>query len=368
MSESTSLLVATASRLFNDHCTRDVVEAAERGAWPDRLWDALEETGLAGAAKSEERGGAGAELADVFALVRLLGLKAVPAPLAETLLAEELLAKAGLPSRSGPLTVGPVLRRDQIVLKKQGGGWSLSGTLHRVPWARNAGAIVVVAQDGANERTVVVETGGAIEDDWNYAREPRETVRMDDHRLRDEAVGKPMAGYTRDELYFRGALYRTIEMAGALETLLELTVRYAKERIQFGRPIGKYQAVQQQIAALASHAAAAVVVARAAADAATAESAHFEIAAAKARVGEAVAVAAGVAHQIHAAMGFTHEHPLHRITRRLWSWRDEFGTETEWAQWVGNAVAGIGGEQLWSLLTSRTSRGSEKINQGLRDS
>lgn len=354
MSEATSLLADAAARLFDDHCTRDVVEAAERGVWPDKLWRALEATGLTDAARSEARGGAGAEPADVFALVRLLGLKAVPAPLAETLLAEELLAAAGLPPRSGPLTIGPVLRGDQIVLKKQGSGWSVSGTLHRVPWARHAGAIVVVAQDGANARTAIIDAGYALEDNWNYAREPRETVRLDEHSLRDDAVAAPNAGYSRETLYFRGALYRTVEMAGALETLLELTVRYARERIQFGRPIGKYQAVQQQIAALASHAAAAVAVARAAADAAATGTAHFEIAAAKARVGEAVAVAAGVAHQIHAAMGFTHEHPLHRSTRRLWSWRDEFGTETEWAAWVGRTVAGIGGEGLWKLLTSRT--------------
>ena len=67
--------------------------------------------------------------------------------------------------------------------------------------------------------------------------------------------------------------------------------------------------------------------------------ARFEIAAAKARIGEAVALVAGVAHQVHAAMGFTHEHTLHRSTRRLWSWRDEFGTESEWQAWVGAVAA-----------------------------
>jgi acyl-CoA dehydrogenase len=354
MSEATALLIETASRIFSDHCTRAVTEAAERGAWPDKLWQALDETGLASAAKSEARGGAGIEAADVFALARLLGRRAVPVPLVETLLAEELLAAAGLPPRAGALTIGPVLRRDQLVLKKQSAGWTVSGTLHRVPWARHANAIVVVAQDGAHERTAIVDVGYTIEDQWNYAREPRETVRLDEHKLPEDAVAAPGAGYTREALYFRGALYRALEMAGALETLLELTVRYAQERIQFGRPIGKYQAVQQQIAALASHAAAAAAAAQAASDTSGAGIAQFEIAAAKARVGEAVAVAAGIAHQVHASIGFSHEHELHRSTRRLWSWRDEFGTETEWAAWVGQAVAGIGGEGLWKLLTSRT--------------
>jgi acyl-CoA dehydrogenase len=110
--------------------------------------------------------------------------------------------------------------------------------------------------------------------------------------------------------------------------------------------------VQQQIAALASQVAAGSAVAQAAAEANAAGLARFEIAAAKARIGEAVAVVAGVAHQVHAAMGFTHEHALHRSTRRLWAWRDEFGTETEWQAWVGTVAAQLGGEALWPYIVA----------------
>jgi acyl-CoA dehydrogenase len=170
--------------------------------------------------------------------------------------------------------------------------------------------------------------------------------------ISDDNVGAAGRGWGRAELFFRGALFRTQSMAGAMERALELTVSYAKERVQFGRVIGKFQAVQQQIAAMASEVAAGSAVAQSAAEANAAGLARFEIAAAKARIGEAVSVVAGVAHQVHAAMGFTHEHSLHRSTRRLWAWRDEFGTETEWQAWVGNVAAQLGGEGLWRYVVA----------------
>lgn len=350
MSEMRELLTAAAGKVFADVFSRDVRNAAERGEWPASAWEAMESVGLPAAATSEARGGPGADAGDVFALVKLAGACAIPVPLAETLLAEQMLAAASLPPVAGPCTVGPVLRRDRLTMSRRGGEWQLSGTLHRIPWARHARSIVVIAQFEGKDRTVIVQNPPAVDAGWNYAREPRDTVRLDQFKLADNLAGEgvSMAG---EELYVRGALMRLLAMAGALETILELTVRYAKERVAFGRPIGKFQAVQQQIAALASQVAAASAAAHAAADCSQQRPAYFEIAAAKARIGEAVAIAVGVAHQVHAAIGFTHEHQLQRSTRRLMAWRDEFGTESEWAGWVGTIAARVGGENLWTYLT-----------------
>jgi alkylation response protein AidB-like acyl-CoA dehydrogenase len=211
---------------------------------------------------------------------------------------------------------------------------------------------VLAADAGDGTRTVVVRDVKTIVEGWNYAREPRDTLRLERYALADDCIGAANRGHGRAELFFRGALFRTEQMAGAMERVLELTVGYAKERVQFGRLIGKFQAVQQQIAALASQVAAGSAVAQAAAEANAAGLARFEIAAAKARIGEAVSVVGGVAHQVHAAMGFTHEHSLHRSTRRLWSWRDEFGTESEWQAWVGSVAAKLGGEALWPYVVA----------------
>jgi acyl-CoA dehydrogenase len=75
-------------------------------------------------------------------------------------------------------------------------------------------------------------------------------------------------------------------------------------------------------------------------------------------VGEAAGVAAGIAHQVHGAIGFTYEHSLHFWTRRLWSWRAEFGSESRWAAELGRAVVGRGADALWSDLTARSTASS----------
>jgi len=128
-------------------------------------------------------------------------------------------------------------------------------------------------------------------------------------------------------------------------------VRYASERVQFGRPIGRFQAVQQNLAVLAGQAAAATAAAEAAIEATAQGFASHAIAAAKIRAGEAASLGAAIAHQVHGAIGFTQEYPLNRLTRRLWSWRDEFGNETHWARVLGGAVAAAGAERLWTGIT-----------------
>ena len=121
-------------------------------------------------------------------------------------------------------------------------------------------------------------------------------------------------------------------MAGALQAILDLAGAYAKERIAFGRPIGKFQAVQHNLARLAGEVAAANAASGSAADAiahadAFDDAVFLEVAAAKVRAGEAAGQGAAIAHQVFGAIGFTREHILHRFTRRLWAWRDEFGSK-----------------------------------------
>ena len=154
-------------------------------------------------------------------------------------------------------------------------------------------------------------------------------------------------------MWVYGALARAAQMAGALESLLAQSVRYATERKQFGRPIGAFQAIQHQLAILAGHTAAAGMAAANACRAAERGDPTFEVAAAKVRVGEAAGVACSIAHQTHGAIGFTYEHSLHFSTRRLWSWRAEFGAESVWAAELGRRVAARGADQLWADLTAR---------------
>lgn len=352
MSDMRELLTDTAARLFGDLCVGEAFAEAEKGGLPGSVWRGIEEAGLTRATVIESRGGAGADLGDALALVRQAGTFCLPAPLAETLLAELMLAAAGLPVEAGILTVGPVLRGDALSLSKTGGRYELSGTLHRIPWARHASSVVVLAAFEGLWTTVVARRPQVGEHGSNHANEPRDVVRFEKFRVAEADVGVPGQGFDPLQLRFSGALFRLTAMAGALSKVLEMSVQYAKDRVQFGRPIGQFQAIQQQLAALASQVAAASAAADRAGETAQQGAATFEIAAAKARAGEAAGIVASIAHQVHGAMGFTHEHSLHRSTRRLWSWRDEFGSEGEWAGWVGQAVADLGGSNLWPFLTA----------------
>ncbi len=185
----------------------------------------------------------------------------------------------------------------------------------------------------------------------NLAGEPRDGL-----VAIEAALGTALLPGGLDErlLLRLGALCRAAQMAGAMEAALALSTQYANDRVQFGRPIGKFQAVQQQLALLAEEAAAAQVAvdSAAAAVAASRPSANFAIAAAKIRAGEAAGKVAEIAHQVHGAIGFTHEHSLHLLTRRLWSWRDEFGSEAYWSLVLGRELLAAGPEALWPAITA----------------
>jgi acyl-CoA dehydrogenase len=347
MNELRSILADTVTRLFTERVTQDVRESAEKGVWPAALWQQVEENGLTLPQVPEARGGGGGTWQDAHVVVSGAGRFAVPLPLAETMLGGWLLAQAGLDVPSGPLTVAPVNQGDRLEVTRHGDGWRLSGTATRIPWGRAAQHVAVVASGLVG---LVSAGDAAVEPDVNLALEPRDTLRWQGAPV---IVAAPADRLRPDGLRRYGALVRSAQMAGGLECLLAQTVQYVSERKQFGRPIGSFQAIQHQLALLAGHAAAAGSAAANAFRAADRGDAAFEIAVAKVRTGEASGLGAGIAHQCHGAIGFTYEHSLHFVTRRLWSWRAEFGAESEWAAEIGRDIASRGGDGLWPYVTAR---------------
>ena len=351
MSETRALIAETAERVFRDLATKEVVEAAEQGDWPVDLWSAVEETGLTQALVHDAGSEDGPSVGDAGAIVRAAGKHAAPIPLPETLLAGWLLSSAGLAVPEGPLTIAPAARPHDLALSRSGEDWTLSGTARGVPWARHANALAVLVGAGDDSVVACLEPGqGRVTTGVNLAGEPRDDVTFEGARLAHDAVASTNIDDAR--LWRYGALMRSVQMAGALERLLDLSAQYALDRVQFGRPIAKFQAIQHELAVLGSEVAAAGAAADGALSAADRGDAVFAIAAAKARAGEAAGRATAIAHQVHGAIGFTHEHVLHHSTRRLWSWRDEFGRESEWTTEIGRSVAAAGADELWPFLTS----------------
>jgi acyl-CoA dehydrogenase len=352
MNETRALLGDTVGRIFGDLVTKDLLESTERGIWPESLWRALEENGLTLPVVPETGGGAGLGWQDAHVILELAGRHAVPVPLAETIIASWLLAGAGLDVPEGPLTIAPTQTGESLRLSRDGRGWRLSGTAARVPWGGTARHIVTV-QDVDGRSMVAVVAGGraALTADRNVALEPRDTLAFQETPV--DAVAPAAPGLPPNAGGVYGALARATQMAGALQSLLSQSVRYATERRQFGRPIGAFQAIQHQLAILAGHTAAAGMAAASACRAAERGDPTFEVAVAKVRVGEAAGAGCSIAHQTHGAIGFTYEHSLHFSTRRLWSWRAEFGAEGVWAAELGRRAAARGADQLWADVTAR---------------
>jgi acyl-CoA dehydrogenase len=349
MNDSTdTIIVDTATRIFQDLCEPATINEAEAGKWPHALWNALAEAGLPLAWVPEEFGGAGAGMADGFAVLRVAGRFAAPVPLAETLMAGWLLARAGIAVPSGPLSIAPVHADGRLTL---GAGGRLTGRARHIPFARHAGHIAVVARRGSETVAALVRAADLPKrEGTSLAGEPRDDV--------DFAGAVPLAtgaaAVDEDGLSALGAAVRLQQIAGALEKILEQSVQYALDRVQFGRPIAKFQAVQHNLAMLAGEVAAGGAAADAAAEACHADGgiALAPVAIGKVRGGEAAGAGAAIAHQVHGAMGFTYEHSLHHATRRLWSWREEFGNETVWATRLGRMVAAEGADALWPFVTS----------------
>jgi acyl-CoA dehydrogenase len=353
VTESDTMVAETAARIFADLADPQTINRARDDRWKDVLWRALAEAGLTLAWVPEQFGGAGASMADGFAILGVAGRYALPVPLAETLAAGWLLARAQLKAPAGAMTVAPARPRDRIALNADG---TLSGLARGIPFAKDCEHIAVIADGGKGATIALVKTADCrIGDEQNLAGESCASVRFEASKAVRSAPAS--AGSDVAALMLLGAIVRSVQAAGALETLLSLSVAYANERVAFERRIGKFQAVQQNLARLAGETAAALAAAGSAADTIAHSQAFddtvlLEAASAKVRTGEAAAAGSAVAHQVHGAIGFTNEHVLHRFTLRLLAWRDDFGSESHWAAALGELVARRGAHQFWPMLAA----------------
>jgi acyl-CoA dehydrogenase len=209
----------------------------------------------------------------------------------------------------------------------------------------------VLVDSGGEELVVacVAPSDVSISGGSNMAGEPRETVEFDvplDRTRHALATG----GVDEGALRIRGALSRVLLMAGAAEAVADMTVDYTHSRVQFGRPIAHFQAVQLHLVRVAQHAAQLSVAADIAVDAFRYANPSVDVATAKVIASDVAENSARAAHQAHGAMGMTREYPLHLFTRRLWSWRFEYGTAREWSILLGQMAFSADPDDLFSLV------------------
>jgi acyl-CoA dehydrogenase len=344
MTETTRLLHDAAHRLFAEHVTPEVLKAAEQGVWPDKLWDAIDEAGFLDVLSDNDTPIA-ERLAHTSVLLKAAARHLAPVPLGETAIVRMLLSERDLDIPQGPLSFGLIEGHTHV----HGDHSHVQGRALRVPYARHCKALVLATANGT-DAVLLATRRLQLDEGKNIASEPRDNLNLAD------TAGATVPEVSGIALETAGAVLRAIQIAGALERILLQTVEYARTRVQFGKPIAAFQAIQQQLAVLAGQTAAASMAAETAvADLASPTHVRRSAAVAKIRCGEAAGIAASIAHQVHGAIGITYEHSLHFATRRLWSWRAEFGSEAYWATQIGSGVANAGADAFWPSVTAQGS-------------
>lgn len=347
-----NLVLDAAERIFADLADPRTILRSREKDWRSPLWNALSDMGLPRAWLPEELGGHGLSLREGFGVVRAAGRAALAVPLVETMLAGWIAGRVGLDLPEGACTVVIGGCKADARIDESG---SVRVHARGVPFAAESDSIVLVTGDPSGSRVAVVPAAACqITPGRNLAGDASDEVII-------EASGMKWgdsAGLSADHALFLAATCRALQIGGALQAALDMSVEYSKERIAFEKPISRFQAVQQNLARLAGEVAAAVAASESAADTLATDGVPdaerlLEVASAKVRCGEAAETGSGIAHQVFGAIGFTEEHVLHRFTLRALSWRDDFGSETAWARRLGDLVSPRSSTDLWHLLSAR---------------
>lgn len=282
---------------------------------------------------------------------RSWGYRALAMPLLEATLARGLLQRSGASQDDVGTPTLSVLDGHRSRFVERSGRLGIEGGPLLVSWTGLATHVVVVGEHGGDVVLATYPLGPAA---------PRAQAMPGVHNLAGEPRDRLDAGPLATRRWHRlpastdarawAALATACAMVGASQRVLDLSLQYAGDRVQFGRPIGKFQVLQHALAMLGCEIAAATMAIEVACHAAQGEVATETAAMAKIRAGQAAGAAAAVGHQVHGAIGFTDEHRLHHLTRRLWSWRREWGTERDWALALGERTLAAGPEGTWPLV------------------
>jgi acyl-CoA dehydrogenase len=325
-----SLLADPFERLLEDQAAPAQVRAIERGESAAALWQALAESGFLDALRAEDRGGAGLSLRDVHPLMELCGRHALPVPFAQTLLARSILERAGVAIPEGPIILGrgqaDATGAVQCVNISHGmtAQWALVGVGDK--------AILLSVASAQREATASTHLAASLT--W-----PAEAIRSSvslmagamDFRVMEACVLAPM-------------------IAGAMSTVFRLTLQYANDRVQFGRSLSKFQAIQHYIAVMAEQTALARTAGRMGCDVAGVVPDAGKVSLAKAITSETAPSVAALGHAIHGAIGVTAEFDLQLYTRRLHEWRLCAGSEVFWNERIGAAVIASDQDRLLDYL------------------
>ena len=349
LSEVQQMLRSSAQEFLSRECPLTLVremEADPRG-YTDGLWRHLVSLGWTGLVMPERYGGTGGSFLDLAVLLEEMGRALVPGPFFSTVVLGGLtVLDAGTEAQkqdllprisAGELTMTLALTEPSATYEpwgvetaavRRGDGYVLSGVKLFVPDAHVAGLLVVAARtsadpDPARGLTLFLVPAGspglALTSLNTISSDKQSEVALDQVRVPASAVlGQAGEGWPVVQRALQRAVAgKCMEMVGGAGAVLNMTVEYVKQRTQFGRPVGSFQAVQHHCANMATDVEGSRNIAyQAAWRVSEGLPADREVSMAKAWVSEAYQRVCATAHQCHGAIGFTEEHDLQLYTRR----------------------------------------------------
>ena len=357
LNETQELIRGSASEYLSDRSQSDFVRAMatdERG-YTDEFWREIGELGWLGLVVPESHGGSGMDMSDMAVLLAEWGAALAPGPLVESaVVSASAIDHFGSDAQKQEWLPGIAIGETVVVPSLVGvdgstnpnamgvrasetsNGWVISGTSRFVPYGNSADLVLMPAETEAGVTVFAVPIKSA-EGTVNINRvkmaagAPACDIEMNEVVVPNAAVLGEAGGGTDvvDHMMLYGASARATQMVGAGSAVTDRTIEYVKDRRQFGRPIGAFQVIQHYMADMATK----VKSAKHLADrAAWALSADVDGAMASRVVSQAKWTANTLmhdivwkAHQTHGAIGFTWEHDLHLYTRRVLSWRADYG-------------------------------------------
>lgn len=356
---NTSMISDAVERLFSENVDPEFSKMAPEGVMPLELWKLMEVGGFIRVLAPEHAGGLGETWQTAYPIFRGIGYWQAPVPLAETMIAAHLLGITGMGIPDGPIALVEQVNDSLVLHGAKGGPSKISGLITRVAWARHCRWALISTNDQHLHLIDLHDQASVnIVQRDDHAGCPIDDVVLDGADVL-QAARLPVPCFQKP-IWTLGAAAYSAMMVGALESLLTQTLQHVSDRVQFGRTLGKNQAVQQQVAVMAGEVSAARIAALTAMSDLSCMSsvrsgaAQFSTAVAKVRAGEAAGRCAAIAHQMHGAIGFTKEHRLHYASTRLWAWREAFGDGSHWSRELGRQAITSGSAQFWQGITARS--------------
>lgn len=343
MNNELEIILESTNKIFNKHINHELrQDISNKNENLIKLWKDIEEIGLTQIAVKERFEGSNLSFNSILPVIQLSTKMGIPLPLTETIISNYLFSELDIKPPNGMVTFAIESKNVKILNGK------ISGNLFSVPYLNLTDQIIIIQEiDGIKKFIFIKNIDGEKEAKKNFLSEPRYNLNIENCKIIEIKELNENIDFNQI-----GSIIRSAQMVGAMEKVIDLSIEYCSQRVQFGRSLSKFQAIQHQISEMAVELSASTAALSTLTNTDELDFKIQDVAVLKIRAGIAAGKLIAMSHQVHGAMGFTKEYELAYFTRNLNSWRNDFGNETYWQDILGKHFLEKNNLNLWEYLTN----------------